>query len=248
MRALSVWMLGYPDAALIDCDQAVSDAREIGLVTTLMPALLYTSIVHILCGNNAMANDQANELVALADDKGSALWKAVGVLLQGTILALARKSSEAEQTITTGIGALRSTGSTLWTPLWASCLAKSYGDLGRFADARRWMNEALTTIEASNERLFEPEVHRTAGEIAFLAPEPDFREAESHFARSLATARQQNAKSWELRAAISLARFWRDQGECDKAIKLLSSIYGWFTEGLGTRDLRETKVLLEELR
>jgi predicted ATPase len=171
----------------------------------------------------------------------------VGVLLQGTVLALAGKSSEAAQTITAGIGALRSTGSTLWTPLWCSCLAKSYMHLGQFADAWRSMNEAMRTIETSKERLFELEVNRTAGEIALLAPEPDFREAESHLARSLAIAREQNAKSWELRAAISLARLWRDQGERDKALMLLPSIYGWFTEGLGTRDLREAKVLRDEL-
>jgi predicted ATPase len=105
----------------------------------------------------------------------------------------------------------------------------------------------MRTIETSKERLFELEVNRTAGEIALLAPEPDFREAESHLARSLAIAREQNAKSWELRAAISLARLWRDQGERDKALMLLPSIYGWFTEGLGTRDLREAKVLRDEL-
>ena len=82
-RALPLWMLGYPEAALADCDQAMKDAREIGLATTLMPALLYTSIIHILCGNDEIANRQAKELVVLADEKGSALWKAFGVLLQG---------------------------------------------------------------------------------------------------------------------------------------------------------------------
>jgi class 3 adenylate cyclase/predicted ATPase len=194
-RALPLWMLGYPDAALVDCDQAMSGAREIGLVTTLMPTLLYTSIVHILCGNNGIANDQANELVALADEKGSALWKAFGVLLQGTVLALTGKSSEAAQTITAGIGALRSTGSTLWTPLWCSCLAKSYMHLGQFADAWRSMNEAMTTIETSKERLFEPEVNRTAGEIALLAPEPNFREAESHLGLVRATCARRKSCS-----------------------------------------------------
>jgi predicted ATPase len=120
--------------------------------------------------------------------------------------------------------------------------------LGQFADAWRSMNEAMTTIETSKERLFEPEVNRAAGEIALLAPERDFREAESHLARSLAIAREQNAKSWELRAATSMARLWRDQGERDKALKLLSSIYGWFTEGFDTLDLKEAKALLDELR
>ena len=244
-RALPLWMLGYPEAALADCDQAMKDAREIGLTTTLMPALLYTSIIHIHCGNDETANRQANELVILADEKGSALWKAFGVLLQGVILALTGRPSEARQTITAGISALRATGSTLWMPFWSSCLAKSCIGLGQTEEAWRYINEAKTAIKASKEQLFEPEVNRMAGEIALLSAEP--KEAEAHFARSLAIAREQEAKSWELRAANSLARLWKDRGECNKARGLLTPIYGWFTEGFLTRDLREAKHLLDEL-
>ena len=246
-RALPLWMLGYPEAALADCDQAMKDAREIGLATTLMPALLYTSIIHILCGNDEIANRQANELVALANEKGSALWKAFGVLLQGVVLALTGRPSEAGQTITAGISALRATGSTLWMPFWSSCLAKSYIGLGQTDEAWRCINEAMTTIKTSKEKLFEPEVNRLAGEIALLSAEPDIGDAEAHFARSLAIAREQGAKSWELRAASSLARLWKDRGECNKARGLLAPIYGWFTEGFLTRDLQEAKNLLDEL-
>jgi class 3 adenylate cyclase/predicted ATPase/tRNA A37 threonylcarbamoyladenosine biosynthesis protein TsaE len=247
-RALPLWMLGYPDAALADCDQATKDAREIGLTTTLMPALLYTTIIHILCGNDATANRQANELVILAEENRSALWKAFGVLLQGVLLAQTAKPSEAGRTITTGIGALRATGSTLWMPFWSSYLAKSYMGLGQTDEAWRCVDEATTTIKTSEERLFEPEVSRLAGEIALLSAEPDIRKAEAYFARSLAVAREQQAKSWELRAATSMARLRRDQGEPDKARELLSPIYSWFTEGLLTRDLREAKALLLELQ
>ena len=246
-RALPLWMLGYPEAALADCDQAMKDAREIGLATTLMPALLYTSIIHILCGNDEIANRQANELVALANEKGSALWKAFGVLLQGVVLALTGRPSEAGQTITAGISALRATGSTLWIPFWSSCLAKSCISLGQTDEAWRCINEAMTTIKTSKEKLFEPEVNRLAGEIALLSAEPDIGDAEAHFARSLAIAREQGAKSWELRAATSLARLWKDRGECNKARGLLAPIYGWFTEGFLTRDLQEAKNLLDEL-
>jgi hypothetical protein len=107
------------------------DARHLGLATTLMPALLFTSIIQILCGNDAKANEQANELVAVADEKHSALWKAFGVLLQGAVSALTGKSSEARQTISVGISALRATGSTLWMPLWLSYLAKTHAALGQ---------------------------------------------------------------------------------------------------------------------
>jgi len=225
-------MLGYPDGALTDANQAMSDAREIGLVTTLMPALLYTSITNVLCKNDATAKKQADELVLVADEKGSVLWKAFGFLLQGVISALTGNSSDARQTLTFGIDALRSTGSTLWMPLWSFYLAKSYAGLNQFADAWRFIEEAMTAIENSKERLFEAEVHRMAGEIALLAPERDVGKAVTLFTRALAIARAQKAKSWELRAATSLARLWRDQGERKKANDLLLPVYGWFTEGL----------------
>ena len=188
------------------------------------------------------------KVVALADEKGSALWKAFGVLLQGVVLlVLTGRPSEAGQTITSGLSALRATGSTLWIPFWSSCLAKSCISLGKTDEAWRCINEAMTTIKTSNEKLFEPEVNRLAGEIALLSTGPDIRKAEAHFVRSLAIAREQEAKSWELRAATNLARLWKDRGECNKARGLLPPIYGWFTEGFLTRDLQEAKNLMDEL-
>ncbi len=246
-RAWPLWVLGYPEAALADCDQAISDARDIGLATTLMPTLMQTSMVYILCGKDEIANRQANELVVLADEKGSAVWKGFGVLIQGVILALAGRPSEAGKTITSGISVLRGIGSTLWMPFWSACLAKCCIGLGQTDEAWRCINEAMTTIETSKDKLFEPEVNRLAGEIALLSTEPDIRLAEVHFTRSLAIAREQEAKSWELRAAMSLARLWKDRGERQKAHDLLVPIYGWFTEGFLTRDLQDAKKMLDEL-
>ena len=105
----------------------------------------------------------------------------------------------------------------------------------------------MTTVEATKERWCEAEVHRIAGEIALMSPERDAAKAEGYFERALAVARQQQAKSWELRAAMSLAGLWRDQGKPQQARELLASVYGWFTEGFDTRDLKEAKALLEEL-
>ena len=110
------------------------------------------------------------------------------------------------------------------------------------------MNEAIETVETSKERLFESEVYRIAGEISLLAPERDLSKAETHFVQALAIAREQNAKSWELRAAMSLARVWHGRSERVKAQELLLPVYNWFTEGLLTRDLQEAKALLEQLR
>jgi predicted ATPase len=102
-------------------------------------------------------------------------------------------------------------------------------------------------IEASKENWHAADLERTCGEIALLSPQPDAAKAQVHFERALAVARQQQAKSWELRAAMSLARLWRDQGKVSEALELLAPVYGWFTEGFDTRDLKEAKALLEEL-
>ena len=104
-----------------------------------------------------------------------------------------------------------------------------------------------TTMETTKERWCEAEANRIAGEIALMSPEPDAAKAEAYFERALAVARQQQAKSWELRAAMSMARLWRDQGKPQQARELLAPVYGWFTEGFDTLDLKEAKALLEEL-
>src|SRR6201997_2349540 len=116
-----------------------------------------------------------------------------------------------------------------------------------FDDARRFIGEAMTAVETVKERWCEAEVNRIAGEIALLSPEPDAARAEEYFERALAVARQQQAKSWELRAAMSVARLWRDQGKRDEARALLAPIYDWFTEGFDTLDLKQAKALLDDL-
>ena len=128
-----------------------------------------------------------------------------------------------------------------------SYLARAYAELGQFDDAWRCIGEAMTAVETTKERWCEAEVNRTVGEIALMSPEPDAAKAEAYFERALSVARHQQAKSWELRAAMSLARLWRDQGKPQQARELLAPVYGWFTEGFDTRDLKEAKALLEEL-
>jgi predicted ATPase len=123
----------------------------------------------------------------------------------------------------------------------------AYTDLGKFDDAWCCVGETMTLVETTKERWFEAEANRIAGEIALRAPGPDDAKAQEYFERALAVARQQQAKSWELRAAMSLARLWRDQGKVQQARELLAPVYGWFTEGFDTRDLKEAKALLEEL-
>jgi len=149
--------------------------------------------------------------------------------------------------ITSGLAASRSIGVTLFAPLHVSYLAAAHADLGQFDEAWRCMAEAMSMVETAKERWCEAEVHRTAGEIALISPELGAAKAEAYFERSLEIAREQQAKSWELRAAMSMARLWRDQGKRDQARELLAPIYGWFTEGFDTLDLKQAKALLDQL-
>ena len=126
-------------------------------------------------------------------------------------------------------------------------LAKAYADLDQFDEASRYIGEAMTAVETTKERWWEADIYRMAGEIALLSGEPDAAKAEAYFERALSVARQQQAKSWELRAAMSLARLWRHQRKPQQARELLAPVYGWFTEGFDTRDLKEAKALLDEL-
>ena len=132
-------------------------------------------------------------------------------------------------------------------PWYLSCLARAYGELGKYHDAWHCIGEAITAVETTKESRWEAEVNRVAGEIALKFPERDAKKAEAYFERALAIARQQQAKSWELRAAMRLARLWRDQGKVREARELLAPVYGWFTEGFDARDLKEAKAFLEEL-
>jgi predicted ATPase/class 3 adenylate cyclase len=246
-RSWTLWLLGYPDAAMAEADRALHDAREIGHAATLMFGLALTQQAHFLSGDYATASAANNELLALAQEKNAGYWKAVGTVLQGNLFAVADETSHAIQEIVSGLTAFRSTGATLYVPSWLAYLARAYADRGKINDAWRCIGEATTAIEMTKQVWCEAEVVRTAGEIAMKSQAPDELKAEASFERALRLARQQQAKAWELRAAVSLARLWRNQGKREQARDLLAPVYGWFTEGFDTRDLKEAKALLDAL-
>jgi predicted ATPase len=133
-------------------------------------------------------------------------------------------------------------------PFYSSCLAMAYARFGQFDEAQRSVREAIAATEGTKERWFEAEIHRTAGEIALKSPLLGKAEAAMRFKTALSIARDQGTKSWELRAAMSLARLWRDQGRQEEARELLGTVYGCFSEGFETLDLREADALLNTLR
>jgi predicted ATPase len=246
-RSLALWQLGYPDAAIRDAARSVVDARDAGQAATVMAALAITSFTHIHCGNYGLAKEQLDEVCALADEKSAMFWKVGGMLLLGCVSALNGKAADAVQTIGSGLQAWRSTGASLWMPVYLAHLIGAHADLGRFDDAWRCFNEATTLMQQTKERWCESEIYRIAGEVAIRSPDSDVSKAEAFFRHALEVAKAQQAKSYELRAATSLARLRRDQGRRDEALQQLAPIYNWYSEGFHTHDLRQAKALLDML-
>jgi predicted ATPase len=179
----ALWLPGYPEAALVASHRALSDAREIGQVTTLMTTLALTTFSFIFGGDYATAKTQSAELILLADAKSGLYWKPLGILNQGWLLALTGKASNAVELITSGITAYRLTGSTNFIPLRLSHLASASAEIGQADEAWRSVGEAMTTMETSKERWLEAEVNRIAGEIALKSPKRDGAQAEAYFER-----------------------------------------------------------------
>ena len=246
-RSLDLLLLGYSDSALADTKQALETARESAHAATLMYVLNFSVFQQIHCGHFAAANAFVDEFNVLKDQIGGVFWGGWGLALRGCVLTLTGEAEEAAKNIASGIAAIRSTGNTMWTPLFLTYLAWANGKIGRLDEAWTNIHEAMTAVETTKERWCEAEINRIAGEVALLSPDPDTAKAETGFARALEVARKQQAKAWELRAAMSMARLLRARGRWSVARELLSPIYDWFTQGFDTLDLREAKTLLDEL-
>src|SRR5262249_15459846 len=194
-RSMTLWTLGYPEAALADVQRVAKEAGYLARAASLAYALATTSRACILCGSYAAARAQLDEAIAWTDEKGAVFWKALVELSKGCVLAVTGKSSAAVQMLTTGITAWRSTGSTAALPMYFPDLATAYRDNGQFDDAQRCIDEAIVAIKATKETIYEAEVYRIAGEIALKSPYPDAAKAERHFIRALAVALKQHAQS-----------------------------------------------------
>ena len=246
-RSLALWLLGYPEAALADAitrSRCARDRSSCHVDVCACPNKLYLT----RCAETTRQQTRKSMNLSLwrtkkarRSGRRAECWYKVGFWPDRQSL---RRGSNDHLRDQLHCGQL---GATLFVPFYLSYLARAYAELGQFDDAWRCIGEAITAMETTKERWCEAEVHRIAGEIALKSPEPDAAKAEAYFERALAVARQQQAKSWELRAAMSMARLWRDQGKRDEARDLLAPVYGWFTEGFDTLDLKEAKALLDEL-
>ena len=241
-------MLGYPDQARQRSQAALRLAQELAHPYSLTLALASTAVSHIHLGDFPAAQAQAEAAIALATEQGFALWLAQGTFLRGWALAAQGQVEEGMAQMRQGLDALRATGdrSALGRE---AVLAEVLGHAGQADAGLRLLAEALAAVPTTGERVFEAEMHRCKGELLLVQAgnRQPWAEAEACFRHALDVARQQQAKSWELRAAISLSRLWQRQGKRATAYELLAEVYGWFTEGFDTADLKEAKALLEEL-
>jgi predicted ATPase len=189
----------------------------------------------------------AEGAISLATEQGFPFWRAFGSILQGWALAHQGQTQEGLEQIQQGLTAWRATGAEQARSYFLALLAEAYGSMGQPEAGLTVLAEALTLVGEAGERCFEPEIYRLKGELLMQRSVDHHAEAQACFQQAIAVARRQQAKSWELRAAISLSRLWQRQGQCAAAHELLAPLYGWFTEGLDTADLREARALLDAL-
>jgi len=247
VAAVALWLLGYPDQALGQQHAAHTLAQEVAHPPSLAFTRMLTTMAHLLRREVHAAYAQAEALLALATEQGVAFFLALGSLLRGRARTVLGQGGEHSGQMRQDLLALRETGAALWEPYLLALVAEAYAHEGQAEAGRATLAEALAAAQATGERWGEAELYRLQGEWLLRPPGSDTPQAETCFQQSLAVARHQQAKSWELRAALSLSRLWQQQGKRLEAYELLAPVYGWFTEGFDTADLQEAKALLEEL-
>jgi predicted ATPase len=193
------------------------------------------------------AQEQAEEAIILATEQGFPFWVAWGTILHGGALVEHGQGTERIVQIRQGLAAYLATGGEMERPYYLALLAEAYGTIGQPKEGLGVLREALAVVDITGERWWEAELHRLKGELLLALSTDNAAEVEACFRQALAIARRQQAKSLELRAAMSLSRLWQQQGKRDEARALLAPVYGWFTEGFDTADLHETRALLEAL-
>jgi predicted ATPase len=247
----ALWCLGAPDEALQKGHEALTVAQEISHPQSLAFALFFTAMLHQFRREGPAVQERVETGITLSTEQGFPSWLAAATILQGWVLAKQGKGEGGIAQMCQGLSAYQDVGSELWRPYFLALLAQAYGEAGQAEEGLTVLAEALTIVERTGERWWEAEVYRVQGELflqrAAGRGHQAEEEAEACFYQALAIARRQQAKSLELRAAMSLARLWQGQGKHVEARQLLAPIYGWFTEGFDTADLCEAKGLLEAL-
>ena len=245
--ALTLWLLGSPTQALTRLHEALALARQLSHPYSLAFARCWAAFVSQVRRDVPVVHEQAEAAIALSTEQGFPFWATRGTIFRGWALAMQGQGTEGMAQVHQGITVSRATGSALFVPYFYTMLADVSDQLGHTEDGLQALAEAHTLVEQQEERWWEAEVSRLRGVLLLRQTGTPQAEAEAWLQRALDVTRRQEAKSLELRAAMSLARLWQQQGKRAEAYGLLAPVYGWFTEGFDTADLQEAKALLEEL-
>jgi predicted ATPase/DNA-binding transcriptional ArsR family regulator len=245
--ALPTWVLGYPDQALQSTNKALTPAQELTHPFSQAYALVHAAMVHQFRREAQAVQERAEALMTLSTEQSFPQWLAYGMILRGWALTARGEGAEGIVQMRRGLVVHRATGAELHRPYLLCLLAEGNGKTGKIKEGLTLLNEALDTVSNTEERNWEAELHRSKGELLLMQQGQKGQAAEECFRQALDIARRQQAKSLELRAAMSLARLWQHQEKQGEAPRMLADVYTWFTEGFDTADLKEAKLLLDEL-
>jgi predicted ATPase len=245
--ARALWYLGYPDQALARSHEAVTLAQHVAHPFSLSYVLSTAALFHSFRREVRFAQERAEAAIVLATEQGFPHWMAVGSILCGWALAHQGQVQDGIEQLMQSLRAFRATGAELQRPYYLALLAEVHGIIGQPGTGLAVLTEALALVEHTGERYYEAEIHRLKGVLLLQQNSNNQAEAETCFHHAIVIAQNQQAKSFELRTATSLARLWQQQGKRQEAHDLLAPVYHWFTEGFDTADLKDAKALLEAL-
>ena len=245
--AVTLWFLGFPEQAVQRSRTALALAQERSHPFILAYAACFAAVVHQSCREVHAAQAQAEAVIALCTEQEFTLFSAMATILRGWALAAQGQGAAGQGQMHQGLATFRATGTELMKGYFLSLLAEVYGNAGQGDAGLTILEEALAVVNTSDARIWEAELHWRKGELLLTRSMTYHAEVEPCLRRALDIARSRHMKSLELRAAVSLSRLWQQQGKRDAARELLAPIYHWFTEGLDTADLQESKALLEAL-
>jgi DNA-binding SARP family transcriptional activator/predicted ATPase len=241
------WLLGYPARGLEESLASLTLAKELAHPTSMIVALVWACVFRDLRREVEAVHDHARTLISLAAEYEASQWLAAGTIIEGAVLAEFGEGEVGITQIKRGLAAYRSTGAQLFLPYFLSLLARACLRTGQPSDGLRVIGEALERVRTTGERVWEPELVRLEGELRLAAAPADVADALESFRRAMEIARQQSARSWQLRAAMSLARLLVAEGRREEAHQTVAGVFEWFTEGFDTADLRDARALLEAL-
>jgi len=242
---MSLFCLGFPDQAVERCNAARAESRRLAHLPSLAVSLAIGTRLQSLFGDDAALDEWTDELVTVAAEQGFLHWSAMAPIYRGWVKVKSGEVTEGVHLLRRGLDAFRATGTKVHVPYFTALLATACDIAGHIEEASTLLDDALQMVDRTGERWFAAELNRLKGQL--LLRQGRTEAAEEFHWRALRIAQEQEAKLWELRAAVSLARLRRDQGRRAEACDLLAPVHGWFTEGFDTPDLKEAKTLLDDL-